>query len=192
MVVLGWAWLAARKLNILSKQTAIYYGDYRGVRNGLKWRVTKGWTVPGASRRKTFWLQSPICPVSFLLLSPSLTWNQGVWIFFSANCKGYALYFCCLSFFYCWWPDFLAACSEMREALTFTCFSALPQKFSLAAVSTFQLLRKKLGLLPVFMLTLFSLMFHHLPSGSLGLLDSKMFLSFWCIYFNLAVSVAQQ
>lgn len=63
MLVLGWAWLAVRKLNTLSKQTAIYYGDYRGVRNGLKWRVTKGWTEPGASRRKIFSLQSPICPL---------------------------------------------------------------------------------------------------------------------------------
>lgn len=74
----------------------------------------------------------------------------------------------------------------------FHLFFSPAQKFSLAAFYTLQLLGKNLGLLPVFILTLFSLLFHPLPSGSPGLLASNMFLGFWCIYFNLVVSVAQQ
>lgn len=191
MLVLGWAWLAARKLNILSKQTAIYYDDYGGVRNGLKLRVTKGWTEPGASRRKIFWLQAAVCPLfPSYPFHPALHGAKECGSVFAANFKGFALFFFFLLLLLVTW--FFGCTLRDERSSPFHLFFSPAQKFSLATFYTFQLLGRNLGLLPVFILTFFSLVFHPLPSGSPGLLASKMFLGFWCIYFNLVVSVAQQ
>lgn len=161
------------------------------------------WQVEIESHKGLSWARSiqkenilaPSCSLSCFLLTPStepymetrsvdtsLPILKGLHFFFLNN-------FLLLLLLVTW---FFSCTLRDERSSHFHLFFSPAQKFSLVAFYAFQFLGKNLGLLSVFILTFFSLLFQPFPSGGPGLLASKVFFGFWCIYFNLAVFVAQQ
>lgn len=193
MLVLDWAWPAARKLNTLSKQTAIYYDDYMGeCITGWIWESQRHW----ASSIQKENILAPSCtlsPVSFLPLPPSHTWSQGAWI--ALCCQFWrvlSVLFCFLIFSFTVGNLVFWLQSRMRKALTFTCFSALTRSscWLLFLLSSFWG-RSWVCSLPSLSFS-FSLFFHPLPSAIPDLLDSKMLPGSGLFVLTWSFPVAQQ